>query len=307
MKSVRPWLVILISVLVGVAAVYFAAQWVTHQAAIATRKVVVATRDLEVGTRLRPDMVQAVDWPASAPLKDPIEDPKQLVDKRVLNTQVLRGEPIVAAKLAPEGEKGGLSAVLETGKRAITVRVNEIVGVAGFALPGNYVDVMVNTPDDSNRPVSKIVLERIKVLAVAQDVSTGDTKPRVVNAVTLEVTPQQAEQIDLARSIGSISLVLRSQADSIATATGGARKNDLLRMQAAPAQPVQPAAVAAAEAAKVSGAPAAKAPAAPVRRSAAAPAFRAPSPSVEIIRGITRSEEVPGEQDLPVANNPKDR
>jgi pilus assembly protein CpaB len=202
---------------------------------------------------------------------------------------VLRGEPILAARLAPEGEKGGLSAVLETGKRAITVKVNEIVGVAGFALPGNYVDVMVNTPDENGRQLSKIVLERIKVLAVAQDVSTSETKARVVNAVTLEVTPQQAEQIDLARSVGTLSLVLRSQADSVALTTSGARKTDLFKSQPAP----QVQAVAPAEATKVAGA----GPLKPVVvRRAAPPAKReAQQAPVEVIRGLKRTEEMPTE------------
>lgn len=294
MKNARPWLIMLISILVGAAAVVVAARWVTQQASIATRKVAVATRDLEVGTRLRPDMVQLVDWPAGAPLKDPFGQVEPLYD-RVINTQVLRGEPILAARLAPPGEKGGLSAVLEEGKRAITVKVNEIVGVAGFALPGNYVDVMVNTPDDANRPVSKIVLERILVLAVAQDTTaTGEAKPRVVNAVTLEVTPEQAEKIDLARSVGSLSLVLRSQVDKGSAATVGARKGDLF--EGARVMRVEPSRAAAAAATPPVAAvvPAAARPAAaPVRRPA--PAAARQVPAIEVIRGTARTVEQPAE------------
>ena len=100
--------------------------------------------------------------------------------------------------------------------------------MAGFALPGNYVDVLVNTQDDRERPVSKIVLERILVLAVAQEASRDDTKPRVVNAVTLEVMPDEAERIDLARSVGNLSLVLRNQVDTNQAQTDGIRKADLL-------------------------------------------------------------------------------
>jgi pilus assembly protein CpaB len=88
---------------------------------------------------------------------------------------------------------------------------------------------MVHVPDGDNNPVSKIVLERIQVLAVAQDVAINENKPRVVNAVTLEVTPQQAEQIDLARSVGTLSLVLRSQVDTLTVETTGARKLDLIK------------------------------------------------------------------------------
>lgn len=277
MKNARPLLVILISIVVGAVAVILAAQWVSRQAGVATTKVVVGAKDLEIGTRLRPEMLQVVEWPAESPLKESFSDPQKLYE-RVLNAQVLRGEPILAAKLAAPGEKGGLSAVLNEGKRAITVKVNEIVGVAGFALPGNYVDLMVNTADEANKSVSKIMLERILVLAVAQDLSTSETKPRVVNAVTLEVTPEQAEQIDLARSVGTISLVLRSQVDKAPSDTAGARKHDLLsgeQMAALggdkdkKAMPVKPTA--------------------PVRKRDAAPS--ASAAQLEVIRGLRRTVE----------------
>ena len=132
-----------------------------------------------------------------------------------MRTSLARGEPVIESKLAPVGTKGGLSAVIADGSRAITVRVNDVVGVAGFALPGNYVDVIVNTQEQQGKTdgqsISKIVLEHILVLAVAQQVSRDDTAPKVVNAVTLEVTPDQAERLDLARSVGTLSLVLRKR------------------------------------------------------------------------------------------------
>jgi pilus assembly protein CpaB len=137
--------------------------------------------------------------------------------------------------LAPLGTKGGLSAVIKEGKRAITVRVNDVVGVAGFALPGNYVDIVVNTQDDASKvagkekTISKIVLEHILVLAIAQEVGRDETKPKVVNAVTLEVTPAEAEKIDLARSVGTLSLVLRNQIDDESVETEGITKSDLLK------------------------------------------------------------------------------
>jgi pilus assembly protein CpaB len=281
MKITRPLMVITISLLVGAAAVLVAAKWVSTQASVATSKVVVASRDLEVGTRLRPDMVQTVEWPTSAALKDPLTDVAKVQD-RVINTQILRGEPIIATKLAPPGEKGGLSAVLSEGRRAITVKVNEIVGVAGFALPGNYVDVMVNTPDESNRPVSKIVLERILVLAVAQETSTSEAKPRLVNAVTLDVSPAEAEGIDLARSIGSLSLVLRSQSDKTSSITAGVRKNDLLRISGSPAD-LRPKDGPKATAVAV-------APAKPKAVQTKSAAAKAPEPEkFEVIRGLKKS------------------
>jgi pilus assembly protein CpaB len=202
-------------------------------------KVAVASTDISLGHRLTPELVQLVDWPSRSVPPGSFQQLDGL-DGRVLRTNMLRGEPVLQAKLAPVGTQGGLSAVIGDGKRAITVRVNDVIGVAGFALPGNYVDIIVNTQREStekterDKSISKIVLERILVLAVAQEVGRDDTKPRVVNAVTLEVTPNQAEKIDLARSVGTLSLVLRNQIDPLVADTAGATKTSLLDLAAAP-------------------------------------------------------------------------
>ncbi|MBB5271060.1 pilus assembly protein CpaB [Quisquiliibacterium transsilvanicum] len=239
----RALLMIVVSLLAGLAAVVLASRWLSEQTGIATNKVAVAAVDLEIGQRLTPQQVRIMDWPAGSVPSGAFATP-ELLDGRVVKVGVLRDEPILETKLAPEGTKGGLSAVIGEGRRAITVRVNDVVGVAGFALPGNYVDVIVNTKDDraadrdNEESVSKIVLEKILVLAVAQEASRDDTKPRVVNAVTLEVTPEQAEKLDLARSVGTLSLVLRNQIDASPAQTGGATKNTILgRPVAAPAAP----------------------------------------------------------------------
>lgn len=232
MRSVRPVILIVLAATIALATVSVAAIWLKKRDEISTIKVVVATRDLQIGTRLQPSMVETVIWPSAAPIKSPLTSPEQALD-RVVNMPVLRGEPILETKLAAVGQQGGLSSVLKDGKRAVTVKVNEIVGVAGFALPGNFVDVMANIPDKENNPISKIVLERIQVLAVAQDVSNSENKPRVVSAVTLEVTPHEAEIIDLARSVGALSLVLRSQVDTVNVETLGSRKADLLQRSGA--------------------------------------------------------------------------
>lgn len=288
MANSRATIMIGLSIVIGLAAVFVAAQWVGKQAAMATEKVVVAGKDLDLGSRLSPEVLQVVDWPKSSAIKGAFSDPK-LLDTRVLNTNVLRGEPILDAKLAPVGAKGGLSAVIAEGKRAITVRVNEVIGVAGFALPGNRVDIMVSAQDEQNKPISKIVLEQILVLAVAQETSAGaESKPKVVNAVTLEVTPEQAEKLDLARTVGSLSLVLRSQTDRAPVATAGVRRSDLLKASAAEAPaPVPPPAAAV---------PVAKEPAKAVKPAArVAPRKASPAvepPKVEIIRGAVRSSMV---------------
>jgi pilus assembly protein CpaB len=222
-----------VAVLAGLLAVLLASKWLNQKSGSGMAKVAVATTDISLGQRLTPELVQMVDWPTSSMPPGAIKSVAEL-DGRVLRTNVMRGEPMLESKLARVGTKGGLSAVIGEGKRAITVRVNDVIGVAGFALPGNYVDIIVNTQRDSgdaharDKNISKIVLERILVLAIAQEVSRDETKPKVVNAVTLEVTPEQAEKIDLARSVGTLSLALRNQIDPQAVETAGATKSTLL-------------------------------------------------------------------------------
>ena len=234
-----------VAVLLATGAVFVAARWVTAQAAGATNKVAVALIDISLGARINPDMVRMVDWPSSAMPPGAFTDVK-MVDTRVARTAMQRGEPIMESKLAPPGTTGGLSAVVADGKRAMTVRVNDVVGVAGFALPGNYVDILVNTEGEGvnnnskDHSISKIVLERILVLAVAQESNRDETKPKVVNAVTLELTPDQAEKLDLARSVGTLSLVLRNQIDPSPVNTDGATKTTLLDLKQPPLPPAKP-------------------------------------------------------------------
>lgn len=281
MKNMRGLVILMIALLAGLAAVVLAVRWIQQQNQGTGNKIAVATLDIQLGTRLSPQMLQMVDWPASSIPAGAFADEKALAD-RVVKTTVSRGEPILENKLAPVGSRGGLSSVVEGGKRAITVRVNDVVGVAGFALPGNYVDIMVNTqeegskPSDKDRAISKIVLEHILVLAVAQEAGRDETKPKVVNAVTLEVTPDQAEKLDLARSVGTLSLVLRNQTDLDPTRTVGATKDLLLAKSVAPP-------------------PVAVKPAPPPPHKRAAPPRRTPAAAnlecVVVIRGGTKINE----------------
>lgn len=258
MKNIKAFGLLFLSLVIGLGAAIYAAGWVARQGAEGVTKVVVAAVDIELGSKLNPQMLSVVEWPANAVPDGAFRELKDLQD-RVLRVGALKGEAIVDRKLAPLGAQGGLSAVIAEGKRAMTVRVNDVVGVAGFALPGTYVDVMVNTHkegggrSDENQ-ISKTVLEQVLVLAVAQEASRDDTKPKVVSAVTLELTPQDAEKLDLARSVGSLSLVLRNQVDRRSIVTAGTTKRQLLaeappaavktsapvRAAPAPAVPVAP-------------------------------------------------------------------
>ncbi|MGM3275585.1 Flp pilus assembly protein CpaB [Ralstonia sp. 24A2] len=240
MKNARAIVMLVVALVAGIAAVVSASRWLSQQSSTSVKQVVVAASDMDLGQPLGNEQLRMVSWPAGSLPPGTFDDPKAL-QGRVVRASLQKGEPILENKLAPIGTKGGLSAVIAEGKRAITVRVNDVVGVAGFALPGNLVDVIVNTNEDvkstNNNSISKIVLEKILVLAVAQQVSRDDTQPKVVNAVTLEVTPDQAEKLDVARSVGTLSLVLRNQVDVAATATGGATKGTLLGTPAAEPAP----------------------------------------------------------------------
>ena len=281
MKNARSLTMLIIALLAGLAAVVLAVKWIQQQGQQGGNKIAVALLDVQLGSRLTPEMLQLVEWPIGSVPEGAFSDLKVL-DGRVVMTSLARGEPPLESKLAPVGSRGGLSAVVGEGKRAITVRVNDVIGVAGFALPGNYVDIMVNTQsegskgNDKDRAISKIVLEHILVLAVAQEAGRDETKPKVVNAVTLEVSPEQAEKIDLARSVGTLSLVLRNQVDPILSQTSGATKDSLLAMRVEPPPAVQPPPIAAAK------------PAAPPRAKAPAPRGR---DCIEVIRGTAKSFE----------------
>lgn len=284
MKNPRAVMMIVVSIGVAIGAVVLASQWMLEQTKVATTKVVVAKGDIELGMRLTPQMFRVADWPRGSVPEGAMKDPEELKD-RVVKVSLLSGEPVLESKLAPLGTKGGLSAVIGEGKRAMTVRVNDVVGVAGFALPGNYVDIVVNTEDDTsksdgrNKSFSKIVLEHILVLAVAQEAGRDETKPKVVSAVTLEVTPEQAEKLDLARSVGQLSLVLRNQLDTMPVTTEGSNKKDMLNRTEEPVAP-QPKGTAVKTVVKK----------VVVYRKAPA---RKPDPKeqVEVIKGVSRSTQ----------------
>ena len=276
MRHTRAIALIVLALVVALAAVLVALRWINAQAAPSSSKVAVASADINLGARLAPEMITLVDWPAGALPPGAIGDPR-LLETRVARSNIGRGEPVLESKLAPVGTVGGLSAALGDGKRAMTVRVNDVVGVAGFALPGNFVDVLVNTQDEAEKKrtqandaaISKIVLERILVLAIAQESSRDDTKPKVVNAVTLELTPEQAEKLDLARSVGTLSLVLRNQIEDTPVNTDGATRSTLLDLK-----------------------PPARVPVATVRRTAApVPPARAAGEHIEVIKGLERSAQ----------------
>lgn len=280
MKNLKAVGLLILALVTGLAAAVYAATWLSQRGNVAATKVAVAAVDIELGSKISPQMLTTIDWPSGSVPDGAFKDTKALQD-RVVKVSVQRGDAILERKLSPPGTTGGLSAVIAEGKRAMTVRVNDVVGVAGFALPGNYVDVMVNAqrpggPGQGQNPISMTVLEQVLVLAVAQEASRDETKPKVVSAVTLELAPGDAEKLDLARSVGTLSLVLRNQLDKKPVVTTGISRSELLGFKHAVAKP----------------APAAPAPIIRTRIVRASPPKAMPLPApvcVEVIRNGTRA------------------
>jgi pilus assembly protein CpaB len=226
----RAIIILAVSITIGLVTVWLIARWMSSTLEKGNVSLVVAARDINPGERLIANDLKLTLWPAGSVMPGANQSIKPL-EGRVVTQPILLGEAVVEHRLATNGSKAGLSALITPGSRAMSVKVNEVVGVAGFATPGNFVDILVTINRDNKPPISKIVLEKIRVLATAQDHTIkDDSKPRVVNAVTLEVTPIQAEHLDLARSVGILSMVLRNQMDSLSVKTNGALIPDILNV-----------------------------------------------------------------------------
>ncbi|MGN5478959.1 Flp pilus assembly protein CpaB [Cupriavidus basilensis] len=224
MKNTRAILMLLIALLAGVAAVVSASRWLMEQSSSSVKQVVVAANDLNLGQPLNGSQLRLVNWPAASVPPGAFEDLK-LLEGRVVRTSLQRGEPILDAKLAPVGTKADrpLSSTTASGPSRARQRRGGRgrLRAAGQLRRRDRVNTNEEAKTTQNGSISKIVLEKILVLAVAQQVSRDDTRPKVVNAVTLEVTPDQAEKLDVARSVGILSLVLRNQMDVADINTGG--------------------------------------------------------------------------------------
>ncbi|HSG00954.1 MAG TPA: Flp pilus assembly protein CpaB [Vicinamibacterales bacterium] len=200
------------------------------QVQVAERHVVVAAREIPVGTMLSPDMVKLVPWPAEALVPGAFDTPEQVVDRGVIDA-IAENEPITDRKLAAAGTGAGLPPTIPPGLRAMSVRVNDVISVAGFAGPGTHVDVIVTVTPDRDA-VSRVVVSNVQVLAAGtvteQDQATKDGQPVAARVVTLLVTPQDAERIALAQDQGQIVLALRNPLDVDAVETRGVRMSGLI-------------------------------------------------------------------------------
>jgi pilus assembly protein CpaB len=218
----------------GLAKSYLDGQLKRGQAA--TTPVVVAARDVQLGTALTSEHLKVVQWPQDAELNGHHGGAEELLG-RVVVTKVLQGEPIVDAKLAHEGAGSGLSAVVPPGWLAVSVKVDDVVGVAGFIHPGDNVDVIVTMRPQTNSntpPVSKIAIQNIRVLAVGSQMDRDEKRARKalpVTVATLMVDPAQAERLAMAATQGKLLLALRSSLDQEVVTTAGVTPPTLLAGQ----------------------------------------------------------------------------
>ena len=203
------------------------AQRATTSPAAATQ-IAVAAVDLPYATTLRPEMVTFVDWPTAMLPAGHYTDGK-LLEGRVVARDVGKGEPLVESRLAEKGKGEGMAAVIPATHRAMTVQVNEVIGVAGFIHPNDLVDVITTM---QSRPGgqeirSRIVLQNIRVMAVGQQMVTTNSQPVKVPVVTLLVTPEESERLALASTQGKVQLTLRAGTDLALVETPGVSPLDL--------------------------------------------------------------------------------
>jgi pilus assembly protein CpaB len=247
---------------------------------VVSLEAVVAARAIPVGTIVTKDHIKLVPWPQRNQVPGSFTKIEDVVNRGAI-VEVAENEPLTESKLAPLGVGGGLPPTIPEGMRAISVKTNEVVGVAGFVIPGTRVDVLVVAGRNGAREetISRAVVSNVQVLTAGssfdQEKAREEGKPMRATVVTLLVTPEDAERISLAANEGQIMLTLRNPLDVAPTTTTGVRMANLF---GAPSAPV--------EVKRVEGRRVVQAPP-PAPAPAPAPKFY----TVEAIRGAKRTEE----------------
>jgi len=236
---------LVVAIFFGLVAAYGIYNFLSHQQKetdtlrAANQEIVVAAQDILPGTifndeSLKKGLTKTTPWPKTSIPAGAFSTPQQIMGK-VSRVKIVANEPILESRLAGEG--AGLTVRLEAGKRAVALRVDEIVGVSGFIVPDDRVDVILTTTPlgaAQDAKISKIVLQNKRVLSVAQSTEQKDGKPQLARSITLEVTPEEAEKLSLASQEGQIALALRGLGDEKPIVTIGSNKRDLLSLAAAP-------------------------------------------------------------------------
>src|SRR4029078_10507649 len=294
MRNKRFFIVLVGALIFGVLAAVSVSRYLSSAQAYTKNlnKIAVAKVPIPIGSKIIPEQIMVVQFPKESTPDGAFESPEKLAG-RVAVVNIAAREPVTEARLAPEGTAAGLSAVIPEGYRAMTVKVDDAAGISGFIMPGSLVDVVVTIdPREGSGhqdPISKIVLQNIRVLANGQNIDKPENEREAnsVKAVTLQVTPEQAEKLALASTEGKVQLVMRNQVDQGDEQTQGVNKRNLLGGESA--QPIpEPGALKSEQP---------KQEARPIRRSsapAAKPAAAAPAPqptpraSVEMIEGAKK-------------------
>ena len=234
-----------IAVVFGLLAVFVAQGWLNYQAElsrktvapkpqqVATRTIVVASAPMRFGTHVVPDSLREVSWPDAAIPAGTYSSIAELTagGKRIVLASIERNEPILRTKITGPGQKATLSAVIQDGMRAVTVRTNDVEGVAGFVLPGDHVDVLLTRQSERSSGMNDVVIQNARVLAVDQLADDAADRPTVARAVTLEVDTVAAQKIALAASLGSLSLMLRRAGEQHMDATRRITASDLAQTE----------------------------------------------------------------------------
>jgi pilus assembly protein CpaB len=235
MRNKRFFVVLVGALLFGLLAAVSVSRYLSSAQAYTKNltRVAVAKVAIPVGTKIIPEQVMMVQFPKESTPDGTFESSDKLVG-RVAVVNIAPREPITETRLAPEGTSAGLSAVIPEGYRAMTVKVDDVVGISGFIMPGTLVDVVVVIDPQEKAgmqdPISKIVLQNIKVLANGQNIDKPESEREAnsVKAVTLLVLPEQAEKLALAASEGKLQLVMRNSIDQGDEQTTGMDKRRLL-------------------------------------------------------------------------------
>jgi pilus assembly protein CpaB len=239
MKQQRTLIVLAVAVVTAGIAAFAVFQAIqrrpVREVEVGTTPVVVATRVLQVGTRLTPDDVRVAAWPVKSQVPGAFADLKTVLDRGVIET-IGENEPITGRKVAGPESGAGLPPVIPPGMRAVSVRVNEVVGVAGYVMAGTRVDVLVSAQSDGTgsgrEPMARTVVSNVMVLTNGTNVDTEESRQgqaQLARVVTLAVLPEDAERIVLATNEGKISLALRNPMDVEPTKTPGIKMAALMR------------------------------------------------------------------------------
>ena len=235
-RRTRPFLLLILALISGGVAAAVALRYIQQQSTPlmakepAKAQVVVAARTLPLGALVGERDVKTLEWTGGAVPAGFLSNPAEVVGRGLL-VPIQENEPILVSKLAAQGAGGGLPVIIDEGMRAITIAVDQVVGVAGFVLPSTRVDVLLTLQANENlkEPATKVLMQNVRTLAAGQSIQQDkEGKPQQVAVVTFLVSPEQAETLALASQQGRIQLTLRNMLDTTQVTTNGTRMSALM-------------------------------------------------------------------------------